>query len=90
MAEERPEWDIFERLEKLEEIKLTAQDAAILATFGFSLAFYAIARQYSNPRELKDVWIAFLKRKDLSTKARETLEEWLLAICKRIEERRKD
>lgn len=88
MAEERPEWDIFERLEKLEELKPTAEDAAILATFGFTLGFHSLARQSRNPRKLKDDWIAFLKRKGLSAEAREVLEEWLLAICKIIEERR--
>lgn len=86
MAEERLEWDIFERLEKLEELKPTAEDAAILATFGFTLGFYSIAARSSNPRKLKDVWITFLRQKGLSVESLRVLEEWLLNICKLIEE----
>jgi len=87
MAEKIPEWDIFERLEKLEELKPTAEDAATLAIFSFTLGFYSVAARRSNPRQLKDVWITFLRRKNLSVQSLRVLEEWLLALCKLIEER---
>jgi len=91
-----PEWDIFDRIEKLEklsptfktlkELAPTTKDAYTMAQMAFLLGFYALARHSSNCRKLKDVWVAHLKKQGLSTEALEQIEKWLIRVCEVLEE----
>jgi hypothetical protein len=85
---ETPEWEIFSRIEELEALKPTAEDAHILAVTSIGLAFAASASQDpARARIIKDEVVGILKMLGLSSGLLEWLERALLGICDLVEER---
>ncbi len=86
---ETPEWDIFDRLEKVEKLRPALADAAKLGTAGFLLSFIYMAGKYpSKARKLKDMVITWLKQAELSTKALDLIEKRLIIICEEVEKQK--
>lgn len=73
-----PEWGIFKRLEHVE---LTQKDIAIIAVYGFQLAFAAFCQHApKNARKIKDIILGDLKR-GLSKIPLDVLTEGLTDLC---------
>lgn len=87
---ETPEWDIFKRIERLEDktkSKLTLKDTSILSVLTFEIAFYAMGLHAPEfVRKHKDVLLGKLKTMGFSKEWLGILEEDLLSICDGIEE----
>jgi len=88
-----PEFDIFTRIEQLEEKAtgmLTLREAIFLAAFGCELAFANIAMQ--NPgdaRNIKDELIAKLKRWGINEEFVDLLDEDFASMCSSVEQQTK-
>ena len=80
------EWDIFGRIENLEQdikaAKPTLEEATRVAVYAFELAFIALVRaRPDQDRKLKDIIITDLKKLGLSLNTLNTLEQLMLKIC---------
>lgn len=93
---ETPEWEFFTRLEQLEKLEPKIQelrelrpilaDAYRLSVLAFAFAFSSAASKHSNPRKLKDGWLAYLRKRGFSTETLEAVESWLTTVCELYEE----
>jgi len=85
-----PEFDLFKRIESLEEKtkgQLTAQDAAILAAISLEVAFRsAILHVPQHAREYKDNILGVLKRMGLNRKLVDILEEDFASLSNALEQ----
>lgn len=85
MANKIPEFDLFKRIENLEEKtkgKLTFVDTSIMATMGLMLAWAAFsmhAPEYA--RKLKDNTLKGLKTAGLNKEALDVLEKLMSEQC---------
>jgi hypothetical protein len=85
--ESTPEWDIFERIEKLETLKPTAEEGRILAVEALGLAFMALViGRPKAARKLKDLYIAHLETTNLSPELLKELGHALTTVCDSLEE----
>jgi hypothetical protein len=88
------EWDIFARIENLEQdikaAKPTVKDANIVSMFAFGLAFGAVAvRMPDQARGIKDSYLGYLKASGLSPKMLDILEQAMLEACDMAEKLRR-
>ena len=87
---ETPEFDLFKRIENLEEKfegELTVKDAFILGAIGFEIAYAALSFQSpQNARKFKDEFLGRVKQAGLSHKWLDILQEDLLSVCNNIEQ----
>jgi hypothetical protein len=93
MAMETPEWDIFERLEKLEpkirELEPVLDRVGILSVATFELFFAHVAAEHpSFARQYKDLVVSVLKKSSISREVVEVLDEFMLKVCERCDEQR--
>jgi hypothetical protein len=69
----------------LKDTAVIAKDAFILATLNFVRSFIVDASTAVNRRALKDELIAYFKRRGMSEKTRNLMEETLVDTCERLE-----
>jgi len=85
-----PEWDWFERLEKLEKMfvtKPTLHDTFVVAMLALDIAFVeAIADHPERARKLKDILMKWVKAEGISKESLENVERMLLEVCEEFEE----
>lgn len=80
------EWDIFKRIENLEQdietAKPTLKDANTVALFAFGLAFGALTMHSpDHARKAKDSCLRTLKTLDLSPGILNKVEQVMLEVC---------
>ena len=81
-----PEWNIFERIEKLEALKPTAEDSLILAGHALLLGFIALVKDRpKTARKLKDSFITHLETTKLSPEILKEIERTLIIACDEFE-----
>ena len=84
--ESTPEWDIFERIEKLETLQPTAEEGRILAVEALSLAFMALViGRPKGARKVKDLYIDHLETTNLSPELVKELGRALTTVCDSLE-----
>lgn len=82
MVKNVSEWDIFSRIEKLEELEPTLKDAFILAEFAFLRGFATTVQQSGTPKKDLHRVIAKLKELELSTDTLKRIGSQLILIYK--------
>jgi hypothetical protein len=85
------EWDIFKRIENLEQdietAKPTLEDANAVSTFAFGLAFgNMVIRTPKYAKKMKDECTQHLKTLGVSPKVLGLLEQFMLKACDIAEE----
>jgi hypothetical protein len=92
-----PEWDIFTRIERgeqligrideeIEAITPTLVDTMVLAIDRISFAFLALVQEHPKyARRLKDVLITMHKRENIDPKLLEILGGWVISPLEQIE-----
>jgi hypothetical protein len=86
---ETPEWDLFERIEKLEKLEPTLDRVGILSLGTFELLFIHVAAEHpSFARHYKDLVVSAFKKSSISTEVVEVLHEFMLRVCEDCEKQR--
>jgi len=85
------EWDIFERIDKLELTFATTKpllyDAIVTARLAFVLVFINITTHHpQGARKLKDSMMGSFKRMGLSEESLKSMEAALLILCEMVEQ----
>lgn len=85
------EWDIFERIDKLELISTVTKpllhDALVLAKMALMLAFINMTtRRPEGARKLKDSLMHSVKHAGLSEESLRSMETILLILCDTVEQ----
>ena len=83
---EAPEWDVFKRIESLEELRPTVGDLTIIAVDTFLLLFGWLAMEHrSGARAFKDRLIAIFEKGGLSKETLNSLQKFMLQVCEKAE-----
>jgi hypothetical protein len=100
-SEKTPAWDIFNRLERLEEKMLeqvdktdvelthTQKDTVILARTSFLMAYWYHAENSVNPRQEIPDWVKLLSDQGLNKDTTNILIPMMSSICGIVEEGKK-
>lgn len=85
-----PEWDIFERIDKLELTSTTTKpiiyDAIVTARMALMLTFLNMTtRRPQGARKLKDSMMGSFKQMGLSEESLKNMEDILLILCEKVE-----
>lgn len=86
-TESAPEWEFFERIERLEALKPTADDGRILGAYAVGLSFTALALQRPNAaRKMKDGVLGELEKRGISPGVLKWLKAYFLETCDLLEQ----
>ena len=72
-------------LERLDNLELTSRDTIFLVMITFMSVFFTEAADSSNPRKVKDDYLAHFRKADLSKELLEVLEQIMVDACERVE-----
>lgn len=82
-----PVWDFFERIERLESLRPTAEDSLLLGVYAYAMAFAALVKDNPNiARKLKDTFTAHLETTNLNPELIKVLEGALTVVCDQFEQ----